>query len=69
VFKVEIRPLFTGDLTEHPAYKKVKYIVASETDVAEDIGQNAFFIPAYSGMTDEMINDMLTIFIKFLRGF
>lgn len=50
--KIEIRPLFAGNLTRQPAYKNVGYIVSGELPQADRNAERAFFVPAWGGMTD-----------------
>jgi len=51
--KIEIRPLFAGNLTKQPAYRKVPYVVASDLTQSDRNAERAFFVPSWGGMTIE----------------
>ena len=52
---VQTRPLFAGNITRQPAYKKADYRVAGTLTNADRIMRNAFFVGVYPGLTrDDM---------------
>lgn len=51
--KIEIRPLFAGNLTKQPAYRKVPYVIASDLTQSDRNMERAFFVPCWGGMTTE----------------
>lgn len=50
--KIEIRPLFAGNLTRHKAYSSVPYIVVGELKQSNRNMERALFLPAWGGMTE-----------------
>lgn len=67
--RIEIRPIFTGNITNHPAYSGLKggaIKVYGATANADLIGQNGLFIPAW-GMSEGELAYMLGVFDKFFE--
>jgi CDP-6-deoxy-D-xylo-4-hexulose-3-dehydrase len=66
--KIEIRPIFTGNIMRHPAFKRLieqrKAIIAGPTKTATHIGENGLFLPAW-GMSDGEMGYILEV----LKGF
>jgi CDP-6-deoxy-D-xylo-4-hexulose-3-dehydrase len=62
--KIEIRPLFTGNILKHPAFKSVpedrKVLFYDGTKNADLIGINGLFLPAW-GMSDGEMVYMLDV--------
>lgn len=52
--RIEIRPLFAGNLTRQPAYKSVPYIISGDLTQSDRNMERALFLPAWGGMTPEM---------------
>jgi CDP-6-deoxy-D-xylo-4-hexulose-3-dehydrase len=52
--KIEIRPLFAGNLTRQPAYRDLPCHTVGNLAQADRNGERAFFLPAWGGMTDDM---------------
>lgn len=63
--KIEIRPLFAGNLTKQPAYRKVPYLIASDLTQADRNAERAFFVPCWGGMTPAQTS----YFFDIVRGF
>lgn len=65
--KIQTRPIFAGNMTRQPAYKKVKYRMIGNLDNSTRILHNAFFFGIYPGIGDEEIDyicDMVDNFLK-----
>lgn len=52
--RIEIRPLFAGNLTKQPAYRDLPRYVVGDLAQSDRNGERAFFLPAWGGMTDDM---------------
>ncbi|MBR2659937.1 MAG: lipopolysaccharide biosynthesis protein RfbH [Clostridia bacterium] len=55
---IQTRLLFSGNLTRHPCFDRIRgtdaYRVAGSLDVTDFVMNNAFWVGVYPGMTDEM---------------
>lgn len=51
--KIEIRPLFAGNLTRQKAYRNVPYVTVGDLTQANRNMERALFLPAWGGMTEE----------------
>lgn len=62
--KIEIRPIFTGDITQHPAFRRYHgwFGIATNARLA---GANGLFLPAW-GMSDPEMEYMLGVLEGFL---
>ena len=69
--KIEIRPLFTGDILKHPAFARIpedkKFSVGPLT-MAKWTGHNSLFLPAW-GMSDGEMNYMLNVLDTFFERY
>lgn len=66
--KIEIRPLFTGNILDHPAFVRLpgnRKILAGTSEVADWIGDNSLFLPAW-GMSDAEMGYMIGVLDRFL---
>jgi len=53
---IECRTIFSGNITKHPAYKDVEYIVSGTLDNADEVMKNGMFLSVHPSITEEMIN-------------
>lgn len=67
--KIQTRPLFTGNILHHPAYKHIQHRTIGSLPNANYILKNSFVIGLHQGMTDPMINYMTSAIEKFLKKF
>ena len=63
--KIQTRNLFAGNLIKHPAFVEMRksgegYRVVGELKMTDFVMNNGFWIGVYPGMTDEMIDWMIT---------
>ena len=63
--KIQTRNLFAGNLIKHPAFDEMRksgegYRVVGELRMTDFVMNNGFWIGVYPGMTDEMIDWMIT---------
>ena len=65
---VGTRPLFGGNLIRHPAFDDVIYQVSGDLYNADNIMKSSFWIGVWQGISDEMIDYMLSVFHEFMVG-
>lgn len=65
--KIEIRPLFAGNLTRQPAYKNVPYIIAGDLTQSDRNMERALFLPAWGGMTEPMTEKLFSVIEGFMK--
>ena len=63
--KIQTRNLFSGNLIKHPAFDEMRksgegYRVVGELKMTDFVMNNGFWIGVYPGMTEEMIDWMIT---------
>lgn len=68
--KIQTRNLFAGNLIKHPAFDEMRksgegYRVVGELRMTDFVMNNGFWIGVYPGMTDEMIDWMITSIKEF----
>lgn len=66
--KIATRLLFAGNLTRQPAYRDVRYRVASRLDATDFAMNNTFWIGVYPGLTVEMIAYTVDTIASFVRA-
>jgi CDP-6-deoxy-D-xylo-4-hexulose-3-dehydrase len=71
--KIEIRPLFTGNILKHPAFgplvtdKKAR-LFKGQSENANLIGNNGLFLPAW-GMSDGEMEYMIDVLERFFKKY
>lgn len=69
--KIEIRPLFTGNILKHPAFRRLpersRVLFHNQSKNADLIGENGLFLPAW-GMSDGEMGYMMEVLEKFFKG-
>lgn len=73
-YKIQTRNLFAGNLLKHPAFSQMKesgkgYRVIGDLKNTDYIMNNTFWIGVYPGMTDEMLQYMISIIKDFVAEF
>lgn len=63
---IETRLLFAGNITRHPAYKKVKIKVSGDLRNADKVMQSTFFLGVWPGLKKEELRFVLDTAAKFL---
>ncbi len=68
---IETRPLFSGNVLEHPGYKnaKFKYRLIGDTKNADKILRDTFFIGVYPGLSEQKKSFMLKVCEDFLKRY
>ena len=64
--KIATRLLFSGNIIRHPCFKNVKFRVYNNLGNTDFIMNNTFWIGVYPGLTNEMIDYILSKFDEFL---
>jgi CDP-6-deoxy-D-xylo-4-hexulose-3-dehydrase len=67
--KIQTRPLFSGNILKHPAYKNIKYRKIGRLENSQYILEQSFLIGVHHGLTDKMIDYMFGVFSSFLKKF
>ena len=65
--KVEIRPLFAGNLTRQKAYHKVPYVIVGDLTQSDRNMERALFLPAWGGMTVEQTQYLFETITEFME--
>lgn len=65
--KIEIRPLFCGNILRQPAYEAVPHIVAGDLTQADRCYERALFLPAWGGMSEGATAYLFGVLEGFLR--
>jgi CDP-6-deoxy-D-xylo-4-hexulose-3-dehydrase len=60
--KIETRNLFGGNLLRHPAYQGIEHRVVGSLENTDIISTNTFFIGVYPGLTQPMIDYIISVF-------
>jgi CDP-6-deoxy-D-xylo-4-hexulose-3-dehydrase len=64
---IETREVFGGNILKQPGYKNVRARIHGTLDETDRIMRDTFFIGVYPGLTDEMIEFVLSVFRDFFR--
>ena len=72
--KIQTRNLFAGNLLKHPAFDQMKkegksYRVIGDLTGTDFIMNNTLWIGVYPGMTDEMLQYMISTIKEFVAQF
>jgi len=65
--KIATRLLFAGNITRQPAYSHVTYRTVGDLTNTDLVMNNTFWIGVYPGLTDEMIEYVVTTLIDFIE--
>ena len=65
--KIEIRPLFAGNITKQQAYKSIPYIIVGSLEQSNRNMKSALFLPAWGGMTKEVTSYLFDVIERFFR--
>ncbi len=64
---IETREVFGGNILKQPGYKDVRARIHGTLDETDRIMRDTFFIGVYPGLTDEMIEFVLSVFRDFFK--
>jgi len=65
--KIQTRPLFSGNILKHKAYKNIDRRVIGDLKNSDYIMKNSFLIGCHHGMSDEMVDYVIEKFEEYLR--
>ncbi len=65
--KVDTRLMFGGNIIRQPGFKNVKHRIYGKLSNSDFVMNNTFFIGVYPGLTDQMIDYVLSRFKDFFR--
>jgi CDP-6-deoxy-D-xylo-4-hexulose-3-dehydrase len=66
--RIGTRQLFAGNLLKQPAYQNIPHRVVGDLTNSDIITTNTFWIGVYPGLTDEMIDYMISTIDEFMAG-
>ena len=67
---IQTRPIFTGIITKQPGFTDIPCKSLQKSfPVAEEIMERGFVVGCHQGLTDDHINKLEEIFIRFLKAF
>ena len=64
---IETRVLFAGNIIRQPAYRNITYRKVGNLTNSDEIMKSTFFVGVYPGITDDMLNYMISKFREFMR--
>jgi len=67
--KIATRVLFGGNLIKQPAYANTNYRVSNNLKNTDNVMSNLFWIGVYPGLTDQMLDYIITTFNRFFERF
>ena len=65
--KIQTRPLLSGNILAHPAYKGIKYRQVGDLKNSKLVMNGSFLIGAHHGLTDKMVDYLCSVFERFLK--
>ena len=65
---IETRPLFSGNVTRHPAYEKSKFRINGELKGADYITKNSFWISVHPSLTKSDLKYIVKTFDDYFNG-
>jgi len=66
---VQVRTIFTGNITRQPVMKNMKWKGNKEFPVADDVMKNGMLIGAHQGMGDKEINRIKEVFTSLVKKY
>lgn len=64
---IETRPLFSGNITRHPAYQKGTYRTSGELKEADYITKHSFWVSTHPSLSRSDVDYMLKVFNDFFK--
>ena len=65
---IETRPMFSGNITKHPAYKNSKFRISGSLEQADYITEHSFWISCHPSLTESDLDYMVKVFNEFFYG-
>lgn len=65
--KIATRMLFAGNITKHPCFEGVHYLVSGGLENTDRIMNDTFWIGVYPGMTEQMLEYMINTIKSFIK--
>jgi len=66
--RIETRPILAGNITNHPAYKNIKFRKSGKLNTSKVILENSFFIGVYPGLDDNTLEYVVECFKNFFKN-
>jgi len=67
--KIQTRPVFSGNILRHPAYKNIPHRKVGDLAGADFIMRNSFMVGCHQGMTPDMLDYVKEVFSSYLNKF
>src|SRR3989344_968563 len=67
--KIQTRPLFSGNITKHPAYNNVKYKISGRLAISQYVLEQSFLIGVHHGLNPKMLKYVKYVFNEYLKSF
>ena len=64
---IETRPMFSGNITKHPAYKKGTYRISGSLKQADFIAEHSFWISCHPSLTQSDLKYMVKAFDEYFK--
>ena len=64
---IETRPMFSGDITRHPAYKKSKFKISGKLYGANTIVDKSFWISCHPALTKKQLKKIVSTFHDYYK--
>lgn len=65
--RIEIRPIFTGDITQQPAYQRLPWHTYGSLVNAQAAGEHGLFLPCWGAMTDPQFEYVVSVLLDYLE--
>ena len=65
---IETRPMFSGNITKHPAYKNSKFRISGKLEGANFIMKNSFWVSLHPSLTMLDLTYVVKVFKEFFNG-
>jgi len=67
-FNIETRPLFAGNIILQPGYREIRYRIAQDLKVTDQIRRSTFFLGIYPSIDEERMNYILEKTDEFMKS-
>jgi len=67
--KIETRNIFAGNIIRQPAFYGIEYRIATDLSNTDFVMNNTFFMGTYPGMTEEMIEYVISVIGEFVESY
>lgn len=65
--KIQTRPLFSGNILQHPGYADIQYRKIGNLQNSQQVLEQSFLIGLHHGLVPEMLNYMESVFVRYFE--